>query len=615
MPVRRLSLALLALAGGIVALAVLASVAEHKFYSGRVLPGVQVDGAKVSGKTRLAAYDTIARLATELGQTPLGVKAGSQEFSVQPAVVGFDVDVNGTARAAEREGRAGNPIAVVTDTLVRRLRPDTVPLRVRYDPARIEGLLDGWSNAVDKGLVEGGLRFDGTNVITITPRSGTGIQRDEARRRLLAGLRSGDRTRSVDLPVGEVKPVVDQADVDAAAARARKLLSGAITIDAAGKTVNLPPAKLAATLGTRIANGRLDLIIDTSRLRSAVGPVTALDVPAVDASFRVDANNVPHVVPSRDGRGLDYDRLAADILAGQRQITARIGTVHPARDTAWAMKLGIKEQVSSFTTYHPAGQPRVHNIHLAADVLNNTIVEPGKTFSLNGLLGPRTPEKGYVKAPILVEDGFGEDYGGGVSQLTTTLYNAVFFGGYEDVEHSPHRFYISRYPMGREATINYPSVDLKFRDDTSHGVLIRTAYSATAITVTLYGDNEGRQVREDNRKILKTEPITDQLIPCPVTKPTDDPNNLCPGLKPGERVAVGSGETGYDVQFDRVITQPGRPEQRTHYTVHYPMLPNKYLVGATSSTTTTGSSAPTSTPPPSPATAPKPTTKTTLRRN
>ena len=125
------------------------------------------------------------------------------------------------------------------------------------------------------------------------------------------------------------------------------------------------------------------------------------------------------------------------------------------------------------------------NIHVAADVLNNTVVEPGQTFSLNEKLGPRTAEKGYVKAPILVEDGFGEDYGGGVSQLTTTLYNAVFFGGYEDVSHTPHTFYISRYPMGREATVNYPSIDLKFRDDTSHGVLIRTYYSDTSITVTL----------------------------------------------------------------------------------------------------------------------------------
>jgi vancomycin resistance protein YoaR len=614
MSARRLLLLLGALVGGLVAIVVLASVAEHKFYSGRVLPGVNVEGVDVAGKKKVAAYDSIARLAADLDKTPIKVKVGTNQFTVEPSVIGYDVDVDQTAHDAVREGRDGNPVALVAGTFVRRVRPDTVPLEVRYDPARLEGLLDGWSNSINQGVVEGGLRFDGTKVVSIAPKSGTGIQRDEARARLLAVLRSGDHDRMVELPVGEVRPLVDQAGVEAAAARARALLASAITIDAAGKKIVIPPERLVTTLGTHINNDRLDLTIDTAKLRYVVGPTTGLETPAVDASFSIDANNVPHVVASKDGRGLDYNKLAAAILSGKHAITAQVGTVHPAHDTAWAQKLGIKRQVSSFTTNHPAGQPRVHNIHLAADILNNTVVEPGKTFSLNELLGPRTPEKGYVKAPILVEDGFGEDYGGGISQLTTTLFNAVFFGGYEDTEHSPHHFYITRYPMGREATINFPSVDLKFKDDTTNGVLIRTSYSATSITVTFYGDNDGRVVREEDRKILKTEPITDLLIPCPVKKATDDPNNRCPHLASGEREAVGTGETGYDVEFTRVITQPGKPDKRTRYAVHYPMLPNKYLVGGSGGPSTTGGSASTTTPKSTAKPPTKPTTPTTLRK-
>jgi hypothetical protein len=206
--------------------------------------------------------------------------------------------------------------------------------------------------------------------------------------------------------------------------------------------------------------------------------------------------------------------------------------------------------------------------------------------SLNNALGPRTPEKGYVKAPIILEDGFGEDFGGGISQLTTTLYNAVFFGGYVDVDHSPHHYYISRYPMGREATVNFPSIDLKFRDDTSHGVLIRTYYSDTSITVTLYGNNDGRTVREENRREFNPVPITDQLITCPA-KPEIDPTNICGSLSALERSTLATGEPGWDVEFDRVIDQPGKPERRHHYRVHYPMLKNKILVGTTPATSTT----------------------------
>src|SRR5207302_3139814 len=111
--------------------------------------------------------------------------------------------------------------------------------------------------------------------------------------------------------------------------------------------------------------------------------------------------------PSRDGMVLDLDAVASDILNGKRLIFADVRKAHPAHDTTWARRLGIARQVSSFTTYHAAGQDRVHNIHLAADTLNNAIVEPGRLFSLNEELGPRTPEKGYLRAPILVNDGFG----------------------------------------------------------------------------------------------------------------------------------------------------------------------------------------------------------------
>jgi vancomycin resistance protein YoaR len=383
-------------------------------------------------------------------------------------------------------------------------------------------------------------------------------------------------------------PRVDQQEVDVAAARARALLAGNREIRARGARVALTPAQLAATLGTRISRDALDLTIDIDTLRLTLAPrIAALESPPTDATFSVSSANVVSVVPSRDGTVLDFDAIAKDILEGKRVIRADVRKAHPAHDTAWARHLGITKQVSSFTTYHAAGEARVHNIHLAADVLNNTIVEPGQLFSLNEKLGPRTPEKGYVRAPILVSDGFGEDYGGGVSQLTTTLFNAVFFGGYRDVEHSPHRFYISRYPMGREATINYPSVDLKFRNDTTHGLLIRTGYSDTSITVTFYGDNDGRTVSEENRKLLHTEPITDELLTCPVKEPTDDPNNDCVDLTAFERETAVTGETGYDVTFERVIDQPGQPERRQRYQVHYPMLPNKVLVGTTPPTTST----------------------------
>jgi vancomycin resistance protein YoaR len=568
------------------------AVAERAVYSGKVMPGVDVDGVDLAGDKELAAYAAVKDLATKLEHEPLRVKVRGKELSADPTLIRLDIDEAATLRAARTAGRSRNPVEQVTGTLLRRFRSDHVPLVVHYDEQRLAGVLDGWGNSTTEGMVEGGLRFEGANVVPIEPRAGEGILRAEAIKRIEDGLARAERS-VVTLPVGRVQPAIDRAAVDRAAAQAREMLTGTHVIAMAPLEVAISPAQLAVAMGTRIVDKRLELTVDPAKLRFALGPNLApLEVVPVDASFTVTPQNTVQVVPSQTGRTIDMDVVAKEILAGNRRITARPRAVVPAHDTKWAEGLGITHQVSSFTTNHPAGQPRVHNIHLAADVLNNTIVEPGQVFSLNDKLGKRTPEKGYVKAPVIGDGEFVEDYGGGVSQLTTTLYNAVFFGGYEDVEHTPHSIYISRYPMGREATINFGVTDLKFRNDTSHGVLIRTGYSNTSITVSFYGDNEGRTVREEDRKVLGEEPITDEVIPCPAD-PDVDKNNDCAHLTLFQQKKIEDGHTGYTVQFTRVIDQPGKPQVRRQYRFRYRMFKNKILVGTTVPA-----------PPPPPATTP-----------
>ncbi len=155
--------------------------------------------------------------------------------------------------------------------------------------------------------------------------------------------------------------------------------------------------------------------------------------------------------------------------------------------------------VSEFTTYHSCCQNRVINIQLIADTIDGAIVQPGETFSINQHVGQRTTGKGYVVAGAIiggeiVYEGSPINIGGGTSQFATTLYNAAFFGGYEDVYHKPHSLYFSRYPLGREATLSWPGPDVIFRNDTGTPVRIDTSHTSTSITVRLYGNNEGREV-------------------------------------------------------------------------------------------------------------------------
>jgi hypothetical protein len=153
------------------------------------------------------------------------------------------------------------------------------------------------------------------------------------------------------------------------------------------------------------------------------------------------------------------------------------------------------ERVSRFTTFFNCCEPRVTNIRTMARAVNGTVVMPGETFSIDELIGPRTSAKGYVPAGYLV-NGAGQccAIGGGVSQFGTTIHNAVFWGGYQVVRHRPHTGWISRYPLGIEATLVYSSIDYKFTNNTPTPVTIRTSTTSSSVTVELWGNQGGWQM-------------------------------------------------------------------------------------------------------------------------
>lgn len=552
----------------------LLAVLERVVYAGEVLPGVELEGVMPLGsKGDADALTEIDALAADLETAPIEARAGDVDLVADASAVDIEVDEVATLRSARRAGRSRNPIDQTLGMVLRRFRPDRVELEITYDERRLAGVLDSWIRQTSEGVVEGDLRFEGAEVVPVMPQAGTGILRAEARELLDDMLRSGER-KVVELRTGRLEPTIDARAVEAAAAEARKLLAGDVTIVTDGVTITLPPERLATTLDTKAEDSRLRLTLAPDRLGEALGDdVARLSVAPVDATFAVAPDGSVSVVPSTNGKELDLDAVSEKILAGERRIVAPLRETEPERDTEWAQSLGIRELVSEFTTNHPAGQARVTNIHRAADLLNNTVVEPGEVFSLNDSIGPRTAERGFVLAPVIYGD-FSEDFGGGVSQLATTLFNAVFFGGYEDVSHRPHTIYISRYPMGREATVNYPSLDLKFRNDSEYGILIRTSYTSSSITVRFYGDKEGKVVTAEGPNILATRPIETQHIEWPL-------------LPFGQEQEIEHGYTGYDVENFRIIERPGREPQRERFFWRYRMVPRKVLLGTMVPETTT----------------------------
>ena len=223
--------------------------------------------------------------------------------------------------------------------------------------------------------------------------------------------------------------------------------------------------------------------------------------PTVDTQGDLTFSPQPASVSVQPGSpGLSVQvEPAVEALVGLLGTTTReaplpVEVVPPNLDAAGASSAGLNTLMGTFTTYFTAGQPRAANIRKIASVLDGTYVAPGERVSLNEVAGPRTAAKGYQADGAIIDGELVDVVGGGVSQFATTMFNAAFFAGLPIEQHQPHSFYISRYPAGRESTVNFGSIDVRVRNDTGNGMLLKASSTPGSVTVSFYGDNGGRVV-------------------------------------------------------------------------------------------------------------------------
>lgn len=260
---------------------------------------------------------------------------------------------------------------------------------------------------------------------------------------------------------------------------------------------DLPPALAVDLAAARSGlDGRLRDFRRPAR-NSAVRlapPETLLDAKE-NASYAASGQGVT-IEAGRAGQAVDpaagVDALTAAIRSRQSTVRLTVGTMAPGNDTP--RYAGVDQLIGTFTTYHPCCAPRVTNIHRMAEIIDGAVIAPGGTFSLNDAAGERTTARGFVAAPAIVDGELADQIGGGVSQFSTTLFNAAWFAGLDIVRHQPHSLYIPRYPPGREATLDWRAIDQVIRNDTRAPAVIRVRTTGTSVTVGIYGHTGDREV-------------------------------------------------------------------------------------------------------------------------
>lgn len=210
--------------------------------------------------------------------------------------------------------------------------------------------------------------------------------------------------------------------------------------------------------------------------------------------------------------------------------------------------------MSSYTTRFEPGEPRVRNIELAAAMLDGHVVAPGDTFSFNNVVGPRTRGRGYVPAPSIIGSRLVKDVGGGICQVSSTLFNAVFRAGLDIRKARAHTMYLPEYPEGREAAVAYPDLDFTWRNDTARPVRIEVVSSRSSLTVNLYGERR-YEVRTKTSARYGIKPYRT-------------------GVGRGRKCVPTSGRHGFEVDVWRTLFDDGRRVRREKFHTEYRPQPN-----------------------------------------
>ncbi len=498
---------------------------------GGVAPRVTVAGVDMGGdQAEVHAALTARSTALTARFVTLEVNGGNLG-TMRPSDLGATVDVAMAMAMANDASptRIARGVHALTGA-----DPVTSPLPVTYRKGAVDAWVADIAGPLARPQRNAQVTVSGTN-FQVTPAA-NGRRLDRAQ---LKAMVSGDLAAlpaHLTLPITTTTPTFGTAAAEAQVAQAQQVIARGTQVSVKGIQVTLNPASVASAFhfGPKgLSLSGADLQKPMNRAYRATSTMPA------PARFKIRGTQVS-ITPSKAGRLVDGKQVATGLMGEARPVQASYITTVPVFTTEKAQSLGIKEEVGSFTTPYTPGVPRVTNIHLASTILNGTIIPPNGRLSLNQTLGERTEERGFVPAPMVADGLLVDSVGGGVSQVAATLFNAAFFAGFQLNGHSAHQLYIDRYPIGREATISWPTPDLVITNDWNASALVRVWNAADSITVAIFSTSFDRRVE------TTTSDRTDFTNPKTRLMVTD-------GIPAGQQQELSSGGKGFSVNVTRKV--------------------------------------------------------------
>ncbi|WP_258142724.1 VanW family protein [Arthrobacter sp. MYb227] len=476
-------------------------------YLGTQIPAnTTVHGVNIGSLSPDAAAQVLNTDLKPLALKPVDLNVGEKKAALDPAKAGLGIDIDATL-----EGLTGfnlNP-----KTLVERLT-GTLQVEPKFviDQPKLRGALEGLAPKFATATAEGKLAFEGAKPVLKKPVTGLAVDIDAATQKVSTDW--FDSGSSLELPVNKSEPKISAATFEELlTGTVEPLVDGPIKLTDDTSTASLSPAQLASAASFKTDGEKITMTLDDEKLIAAAAEGSnGFKSTAKDAKI-VLSGGKPTVIPSQTGKSIDPEGLAEKVLAASkdadRSARVTLTTVEPELTTEKATALGVKEPVVTFSTPYPASDTvRTKNLYAGSKRLTGVVVMPGEIFSLEKALGPITVANGYFDSGVVVNGFSSSAVGGGLSQISTQMYNVGFLAGYDDITHKPHSRWFERYPAGREATLWEGQVDMAWKNNSPYAVMIDAWVGGGKVNTRLWSTKYWTVTSKSSPKYNFTNPTT-----------------------------------------------------------------------------------------------------------
>jgi len=572
----------------LLALPVGAIYAVDFVYPNTILPGVSLNGEPIGGQSRADLIIKLRERYQSFEQQPVTLTFRNRVWQPTLSELGASFNIEQLANSAFALGRSGDLLTRAHDLwLLWQTGVDLTP-RLTVDLSQTQRYLLGLAPQIEQMPTDAALSLADARVIGQPSQPGTQLLIDATANDVLLALQQL-QPQTVPVRTRQLAPLIDDTDLVVAQQVAAHLLRSPLELVVGEETIIWPPERLAEFFQVVPVDGQLTVQVDTDRLSRAVeGLAQIIDTGTAEPRLRFSDGRVRIVADGRPGRRLRQTEAITAIANAlmqaspiTRALVLPVDRVEPQITAETLDSLGIVELVAEGRSSFAGSAPyRITNIRAGAARMNGVLIAPGEEFSFNRQLGEVNAEHGFVEGYAIIGNRTQLEWGGGVCQVSTTVFRAAFWAGLPITERHAHSFYISWYDrfglgpngngQGLDAAIFTGVQDLKFVNDTGHWLLMQTSIDEQeqVLVVQLYGTRPNRDVQ-----------IEGPLIANEVRAPTEPVYIDDPSLPRGTLRQTDVARNGRDISIYRIITDSNGQQRRELFFTRFRPWPNIFLRG------------------------------------